>query len=101
MNRSQLIEILAQKQPHLARQDVKLTVKIMLKHLSETLASGERIEIRAFGSFTLHHLLARTGRNPKTGELSHPQLLSDTSLTSSQGRSCGSESTFLIARMAE
>jgi len=68
MNRSQLIDILAQKQPHLATQDVELVVKYLLEHMSEKLASGERIEIRGFGSFTLHHMPARTGRNPKTGE---------------------------------
>ncbi len=68
MTRSQLIEVLAQKQPHLAAQDVELAVNFILEHLSETLASGERIEIRAFGSFTLRSLPARAGRNPATGE---------------------------------
>jgi len=69
MNRSQLIDILAQKQQHLATRDVELAVKDMLEHMSETLASGDRIEVRGFGSFSLHRLAARTGRNPKTGEL--------------------------------
>lgn len=68
MNRSQLIDFLDHKQPHLARRDVEVAVKLMLEQLSETLASGDRIEIRGFGSFTLHHMPARTGRNPKTGE---------------------------------
>ncbi len=37
--------------------------------MGETLASGDRIEIRGFGSFSLRRLAARSGRNPKTGEL--------------------------------
>jgi len=39
----------------------------MLEHMSQALASGERIEIRGFGSFSLSHRPARQGRNPKTG----------------------------------
>ncbi len=54
MNRSELIDTLAEKQPHLRDQDVELAVKAMLEHMSGTLASGGRIEIRNFGSFSLH-----------------------------------------------
>ena len=43
-------------------------MKTMLEHMSHTLASGERIEIRGFGSFSLHYRAPRIGRNPKTGE---------------------------------
>jgi integration host factor subunit beta len=52
----------------LTSKDVELAVKTMLEHMSHTLASGERIEIRGFGSFSLHYRAPRIGRNPKTGE---------------------------------
>lgn len=68
MTKSELIEVLARKQPHLPLKDVELAVRCVVDYLSDTLASGERIEIRGFGSFSLHHREARLGRNPKTGE---------------------------------
>lgn len=68
MTKSELIEALAQKQSQLAYKDVELAVKAMLDHMAQTLASGERIEIRGFGSFSLHYRPPRTGRNPKTGD---------------------------------
>jgi len=67
MNRSDLIAVIAKEQSHLAYSDVELAVKCMLEHMSQALASGERIEIRGFGSFSLSHRPARQGRNPKTG----------------------------------
>ncbi len=67
MTKSELIEALAQKQSQLAYKDVELAVKAMLDHMAQTLATGERIEIRGFGSFSLHFRPPRTGRNPKTG----------------------------------
>lgn len=69
MNRSNLIAILAVKQDHLSDADIEAVVKAMLEQLSATLASGGRIEIRGFGSFSLHRREPRRGRNPKTGEL--------------------------------
>lgn len=68
MTKSELIEVLARKQSHLAYKDVELSVKTMLEHMSEALATGDRIEIRGFGSFSLHFRPPRVGRNPKTGE---------------------------------
>jgi len=68
MTKSELIDILAREQGHLAYRDVELAVKYMLEHMSQSLASGERIEIRGFGSFSLHYRPPRLGRNPKTGE---------------------------------
>ncbi len=68
MTKSELIEALAQKQSQLTYKDVELAVKTMLDHMASTLASGERIEIRGFGSFSLHFRPPRTGRNPKTGD---------------------------------
>ena len=68
MTKSELIETLARQQQHLALKDVELAVKCIIEQMSETLASGDRIEIRGFGSFSLHHRPPRMGRNPKTGE---------------------------------
>ncbi len=68
MTKSELIEVLAQAQGQLAYRDVELAVKYMLEHMSQALATGERIEIRGFGSFSLHYRPPRVGRNPKTGE---------------------------------
>lgn len=68
MTKSEIINILSRKQSHLSSKDIELSVKIILEQMSDTLAGGERIEIRGFGSFSLHHRAARSGRNPKTGE---------------------------------
>lgn len=68
MTKSELIEVLAYKNSNLPFRDVELAIKTLLEHMSEALASGERIEIRGFGSFSLHYRPPRIGRNPKTGE---------------------------------
>jgi len=68
MTKSELIELLAAEQDHLAYKDVELAVRCLLEQMSNALASGERIEIRGFGSFSLHYRPARIGRNPKTGD---------------------------------
>jgi len=68
MTKSELIERIVAEQTQLSAKDVELAVKMILDHMAETLAEGERIEIRGFGSFSLHYREARLGRNPKTGE---------------------------------
>lgn len=68
MTKSELIESIAREQSHLAHRDVELAVKCMLEQMSQTLASGGRIEVRGFGSFSLHYRPPRMGRNPKTGD---------------------------------
>jgi len=68
VTKSELIELLTRKQTHLAYKDVELAVKYILEQMSRSLASGDRIEIRGFGSFTLHYRAPRMGRNPKTGD---------------------------------
>ena len=68
MTKSDLIEAIAREQGHLAQKDVELAVKCILEQMSEALATGDRIEIRGFGSFSLHYRPPRMGRNPKTGE---------------------------------
>ena len=67
MTKSELIEIISAKQKHLPAKDVELAVKQLLEIMSDALATGERIEIRGFGSFSLHFRPPRQGRNPKTG----------------------------------
>jgi integration host factor subunit beta len=68
MTKSELVEIIAAKQTQLSVKDVELAVKTVIDLMSSTLASGQRIEIRGFGSFSLHYRSPRVGRNPKTGE---------------------------------
>ena len=68
MTKSEIIDILTRKQSHLSSKDVELSIKMLLESMSGTLSSGGRIEIRGFGSFSLHHRTARKGRNPKTGD---------------------------------
>jgi len=67
MTKSELIEKLAAAQGQLTAKDMELAVKMILDHMSDALARGERIEIRGFGSFSLHYRAPRVGRNPKTG----------------------------------
>ncbi len=68
MTKSELIEIITAKQKHLPAKDVELALKQILEIMSDALSQGERIEIRGFGSFSLHFRPPRQGRNPKTGE---------------------------------
>ncbi len=68
MTKSELIERIAARQDQLSAKDIELAVKLVLEYMSQALASGERIEIRGFGSFSLHYRAPRVGRNPKTGE---------------------------------
>jgi integration host factor subunit beta len=73
MTKSELIERIVAEQAQisgsqLTSKDVELAVKTMLEQMSHALAAGNRIEIRGFGSFSLHYRAPRIGRNPKTGE---------------------------------
>ena len=68
MTKSELTDRLAEMQKHLSHPDVELGVKSILEQMSASLSAGERIEIRGFGSFSLHYRAPRMGRNPKTGE---------------------------------
>jgi len=67
MTKSELIEVLAHQQAHLPYKDVETAVKKLIEQMSDSLSKGERIEIRGFGSFSLHFRPPRVGRNPKTG----------------------------------
>ena len=68
MTKSELIEKLAGKLSHLSAKDVEDSIKEILELMAGSLSKGERIEIRGFGSCSLHYRAPRTGRNPKTGE---------------------------------
>ena len=67
MTKSQLIQRIAHRQALLAPRDVELSVNVMLEHMAACLAAGRRIEIRAFGSFSLRYRPARPARNPWIG----------------------------------
>lgn len=68
ITKSELIEKISLKQNHLAHKDIELSIKSLIEQMSTSLAKGNRIEIRGFGSFSLHFRAPRTGRNPKTGQ---------------------------------
>ena len=68
MTKSELIEILSQRQGHLKADDVDLAVKSLLEMMGASLSQGDRIEIRGFGVFSLRLRRPRRARNPRTGE---------------------------------
>ncbi|MDN6179908.1 MAG: integration host factor subunit beta [Halomonas subglaciescola] len=68
MTKSELIEQIAVRKPELSVKEVETAVRLILDDITDTLASGGRVEIRGFGSFSLHYREPRTGRNPKTGD---------------------------------
>lgn len=71
MTKSELIDRLTSQFPQLLAKDAELAVKMILDAMTESLARGERIEIRGFGSFALSYRPPRVGRNPKSGEKVH------------------------------
>lgn len=68
MTRSELISRLAERYPQLVVKDAEFAVRTILEAMARTLAEGNRIEIRGFGSFALSYRPPRIGRNPKSGE---------------------------------
>jgi integration host factor subunit beta len=68
MTKSELIEKIAISQDQLPPRDVEQAVRMILERMANALVSKQRIEIRGFGSFSLHYRAPRTGRNPKTGD---------------------------------
>ncbi len=68
MTKSELIELLADRQKYLSVRDIDTSVKLMLDELITAMSRGERVEIRGFGSFSLNYRKPRVGRNPKSGE---------------------------------
>ena len=68
MTKSGLIEEVAERTPHISKKDTEIVVNTIFESMARALQSGERIEIRGFGSFQVKVREAREGRNPKTGE---------------------------------
>ena len=67
LTKSELVAFIGKEQSQLSEQDVEMAVNSMLDRMCTGLVNGERIEIRGFGSMTLHYRPSRIGRNPKTG----------------------------------
>lgn len=65
---SELSKLIAAKQEYLTPHEVYTATKLIVETITESLANGEKTEIRGFGTFSLHKLPPRMGRNPKTGE---------------------------------
>lgn len=68
MTKSELIAQLVSRNQSLPVKSIEDSVKEILEQIMRTLEMGERIEVRGFGSFSLHFRQSRMGRNPKTGE---------------------------------
>lgn len=69
MNKSRLVQKISRQLDQLTIKDVDLAIQAILETITDALASGDRVEIRGFGSFSNHYRNARTVRNPKTGEV--------------------------------
>ncbi|RZN77455.1 integration host factor subunit beta [Avibacterium paragallinarum] len=67
MTKSELIELIVQNNPSLPLKKVESAVREILEQVAQTLERGECVEVRGFGSFSLHFRQPRIGRNPKTG----------------------------------
>ena len=68
MIRSELIQKIADENPHLVQRDVERIVSTVLDEIIEALARGDRVELRGFGAFSVKKRDARVGRNPRTGD---------------------------------
>jgi integration host factor subunit beta len=71
MTKAQLIEKVSEKVSHLTKRQTELIVNSVFNHIKQSLANGDKIEIRGFGSFRLRSRRMREGRNPKTGTTVH------------------------------
>ena len=68
MIRSELVQKLAEENPHLYQREVERIVAAIFDEIIEAMARGDRVELRGFGAFSVKKRDARTGRNPRTGE---------------------------------
>ena len=68
MIKSELVQVIAERNPHLYQRDVENIVGAILEEITAALARGDRVELRGFGAFSVRNRPARTGRNPRTGE---------------------------------
>lgn len=71
MTKSELIQRLAERNPHLYLRDVEKIVETIFEEITKALANGDRVELRGFGAFSVKQRDSRTGRNPRTGETVH------------------------------
>ncbi|MEM0898994.1 MAG: integration host factor subunit beta [Pseudomonadota bacterium] len=69
MIRSELVQIITDRNPHLYQRDVENIINAVFEEITDTLASGNRVELRGFGAFGVKERPAREGRNPRTGEM--------------------------------
>jgi integration host factor beta subunit len=69
MTKRDLIDEVNKRFPHLSRRDSEVIINAIFDSMVDALATGDRIEIRGFGSFVVKHRRARQGRNPKSGAL--------------------------------
>ena len=69
MIKSELVQRLCEQNPHMYQRDIEKVVNAILDTIADALAQGGRAEIRGFGSFAVRKRGARTGRNPRTGEV--------------------------------
>lgn len=67
MIKSELVQLITDKNPHLYQRDVENIVNAILDEITDALANGNRVELRGFGAFSVKNRPARTGRNPRTG----------------------------------
>lgn len=67
MIKSELVQAIANKNPHLFLRDVENIVNAIFDEITTALAQGNRVELRGFGAFSVKNRPARTGRNPRTG----------------------------------
>ncbi|MFU8862924.1 MAG: integration host factor subunit beta [Rhodobacterales bacterium] len=68
MIRSELIQKIADENPHLFQRDVEKIVNTIFEQITDAMARGDRVELRGFGAFSVKKREARIGRNPRTGE---------------------------------
>ena len=68
MIRSELVQIIADQNPHLFQRDVERIVTTVFDEITNAMANGDRVELRGFGAFSVKKRDARIGRNPRTGE---------------------------------
>ena len=68
MTRSELIEAVATKSANFSKKDVEIIISTLFSSIAESLAKGDKIEIRGFGSFKVKQRDGRKGRNPKSGD---------------------------------
>ena len=68
MIKSELVQVIADRNPHLFQRDVENIVNAVFDEITQALADGNRVELRGFGAFSVKNRSARIGRNPRTGE---------------------------------